>query len=110
MVRSCAPAGSLISAEISVTPGGKRTIPVGGMATAISNASIKRYSNCMAIEFRGVRFPPLRDLTVSAPSGAVIGIIGEKGAGKAALLRLASGAVQPEAGEVIATGEKRYIA
>ena len=63
----------------------------------------------MAIEFRGVRFPPLRDLTVSAPSGAVIGIIGEKGAGKAALLRLASGAIKPEAGEVIAPGESRYL-
>ena len=47
----------------------------------------------MAIEFRGVRFPPLRDLTVSAPSGAVIGIIGEKGAGKGVLLRLASGLI-----------------
>ena len=64
----------------------------------------------MAIEFRGVRFTPLSDLTVSAPSGAVIGIVGEKGAGKGALLRLASGAVQPEAGEVIAPGEKRYLA
>lgn len=63
----------------------------------------------MAIEFRGVRFPPLRDLTVSAPSGAVIGIIGEKGAGKSALLRLASGAAKPEAGEVIAKGERRYV-
>jgi ABC-type methionine transport system ATPase subunit len=63
----------------------------------------------MAIEFRGVRYPPLRDLTVSAPSGAVIGIIGEKGAGKAALLRLASGAAAPEAGEVIAAGERRYL-
>ncbi|MGA2881721.1 MAG: Wzt carbohydrate-binding domain-containing protein [Bryobacteraceae bacterium] len=63
----------------------------------------------MAIEFRGVRFAPLRDLTVSAPSGAVIGIIGEKGAGKGALLRLASGAVQPEGGEVIAAGERRYL-
>ena len=63
----------------------------------------------MAIEFRGVRFPPLRDLTVSAPNGAVIGVIGEKGAGKAALLRLASGAVQPEAGEVIAEGQRRYL-
>ncbi len=52
----------------------------------------------MAIEFRGVRFPPLRDLTVSAPSGAVIGVIGEKGAGKGALLRLAAGAAKPEAG------------
>jgi ABC-type multidrug transport system ATPase subunit len=63
----------------------------------------------MAIEFRGVRFPPLRDLTVSAPSGSVIGIIGEKGAGKGALLRLASGAAKPETGEVIAEGERRYL-
>jgi len=63
----------------------------------------------MAIEFRGVRFPPLRGLTVSAPSGAVIGIIGEKSAGKGALLRLASGAAKSEAGEVVAEGERRYI-
>ncbi len=67
------------------------------------------HANNMAIEFRGVRFPPLHDLTVSAPSGAVIGIIGEKGAGKGALLRLASGAAQPEAGKVIAEGERRYL-
>jgi len=39
----------------------------------------------------------------------VIGIIGEKGAGKGALLRLASGAVPPEAGEVIAPAERRYL-
>jgi ABC-type methionine transport system ATPase subunit len=63
----------------------------------------------MAIEFRAVRFPPLRDLTVSGPSGAVIGVIGEKGAGKGALLRLASGVAKPEAGEVIAQGERRYV-
>src|ERR1700761_8656458 len=63
----------------------------------------------MAIEFRGARFPPLRDLTVSAPAGSVIGVIGEKGAGKNSLLRLASGIVKPEAGEVIAEGERRYI-
>ena len=63
----------------------------------------------MAIEFRGVRFPPLRDLTVSAPNSCVIGIIGEKGAGKSALLKLASGVAKPEAGEVIASGERRYV-
>ena len=63
----------------------------------------------MAIEFRGVRFPPLHDLTVSAPSGAVIGVIGEKGSGKAALLRLASGEAKPEAGEVVAPSERRYL-
>ena len=64
----------------------------------------------MAIEFRGARFAPLRDLTISAPNGAVIGVVGEKGAGKAALLRLASGQAEPEAGEVIADGERRYLA
>jgi ABC-type methionine transport system ATPase subunit len=63
----------------------------------------------MAIEFRGVRCPPLRDLTVSAPNNSVIGIIGEKGAGKSALLKLASGSVKSEAGEVIANGERRYL-
>ena len=36
----------------------------------------------MAIEFRGVTYAPLKDLTVSAPDGAVIGVVGEKGAGK----------------------------
>jgi ABC-type methionine transport system ATPase subunit len=63
----------------------------------------------MAIEFRGVTLAPFRDLTVSAPSGAVIGVIGERGAGKGTLLRLASGAVKPDAGEVIVTGERRYL-
>jgi ABC-type methionine transport system ATPase subunit len=63
----------------------------------------------MAIEFRGARFPPLCNLTVSAPSGAVIGVIGEKGAGKIALLRLAAGLEKPSAGEVICEGARRYL-
>jgi lipopolysaccharide transport system ATP-binding protein len=63
----------------------------------------------MAIEFRGARFPPLCNLTMSAPSGAVIGVIGEKGAGKIALLRLAAGLEKPLAGEVICEGVRRYV-
>ncbi len=63
----------------------------------------------MAIEFRGVTYPPLRDLTVAAPNGSVIGVVGENGAGKATLLQLALGTFQPDAGEVIATGERRYV-
>src|SRR5579862_9164067 len=63
----------------------------------------------MAIEFRGVSLPPLHDFTASAPSGAVIGIIGEKGAGKSALLRLAGGSVKPAAGEVVSGGQSRYL-
>jgi ABC-type methionine transport system ATPase subunit len=64
----------------------------------------------MAIEFRGARFPPLRDVTATAPSGAVIGIIGEKGAGKGALLRLAAGFEKPVAGQVLGgDGSRRYL-
>ena len=63
----------------------------------------------MAIEFRGARFPPLCNLTVSAPSGAVIGVIGEKGAGKTALLRLAAGLAKPLAGEIVCEGVRRYL-
>lgn len=63
----------------------------------------------MAIEFRNVQFGPLRDLTVSAPDGAVIGVIGEKGAGVPELLRLAAGAEQPGQGEVVAKPNRRLI-
>jgi len=63
----------------------------------------------MAIEFRGARLAPLHDLTISAPSSSVIGVVGEKGGGKAALLQLASGSALPEAGEVIAAGNRRYV-
>jgi len=63
----------------------------------------------MAIEFRGARFPPLHDLTVAAPNGAVIGVIGEKGSGKVALLRLAAGLEKPVAGEVVCEGSRRYL-
>src|SRR5438309_2286383 len=63
----------------------------------------------MPLEFRGVSFPPLHDLTVSAPSGAVIGILGEDGAGQRALLRLAAGIEQPVAGQVVCAGERRYV-
>jgi lipopolysaccharide transport system ATP-binding protein len=63
----------------------------------------------MAIEFRGARLAPLRDLTISAPDNSVIGIVGEKGAGKSALLQLALGVAKPEVGEVIADGERRYL-
>jgi ABC-type methionine transport system ATPase subunit len=63
----------------------------------------------MAIEFRGITHPPLHDLTVSAPNGAVIGIIGEKGAGKNALMRLAADQEKPKAGEVIFEGSRRHL-
>ena len=63
----------------------------------------------MAVEFRQVHHPPLADFSVSAPDGAVIGIIGERNAGKSTLLRLAAGLDVPLAGEVKAPEARRFI-
>lgn len=62
----------------------------------------------MAIVFRQVVCPPLDGLDTTAPGGAVIGVIGEDGAGKGALLRLAAGVAKPRAGAVEA-GEPRRL-
>ncbi len=64
----------------------------------------------MAIEFQNVHFAPLHDLNVAAPSGSIIGILGEKGAGTTELLQLAAGLEQPSSGEVKAEGSRRYLA
>lgn len=44
----------------------------------------------MAISFRSVSRTPLQNFDATAPDGVVIGIIGDNGAGKSALLRAAS--------------------
>ena len=64
----------------------------------------------MSIEFRNVSAAPLLDLTATAPSGAIIGVIGEKGSGVTELLKLAGGVAQPQEGEVKAPPERRYVA
>jgi len=63
----------------------------------------------MAVEFRNVHCPPLDGFSASAPDGCVIGIIGERGSGKGALLKLAAGLQTCEVGDVIAPGTRRYI-
>lgn len=63
----------------------------------------------MAIHFRDVTHEPIRDLTVSAPDGAMIGIVGLKGSGKAALLRLAAGLEQPATGAIEGGASRRLI-
>jgi len=63
----------------------------------------------MAVEFRNVHCPPLDGFSASAPDACVIGIIGERGSGKGALLKLAAGLQACEVGDVIAPGTRRYI-
>lgn len=63
----------------------------------------------MAIAFRQVVCPPLEGLDASAPDGAVIGVIGENGAGKSRLLRLAAGLDQPVAGTIEGPASRRLL-
>jgi lipopolysaccharide transport system ATP-binding protein len=63
----------------------------------------------MAIEFREVTLAPLREFSARAPDGAVVGIIGEHGAGKRTLLRLAAGLEWPISGQVLARGARRLL-
>lgn len=63
----------------------------------------------MSIDFRNVVLPPLQDFSASAPSGAIIGVIGEKGSGVTELLQLAGGAAAPVSGEVRAAAQRRFV-
>ncbi len=64
----------------------------------------------MSIEFKNVSAAPLNGFRAVAPSGAIIGVIGEKGSGVTELLKLACGVLQPREGEVVAAAERRFVA
>jgi lipopolysaccharide transport system ATP-binding protein len=64
----------------------------------------------MAIHFRALTQPPIENLTLEAPDGCIIGIIGLRGSGKAALLRVAAGVDRPASGSVEGGSSRRLIA
>jgi ABC-type methionine transport system ATPase subunit len=64
----------------------------------------------MSIDFRNAVLLPLVGLSASAPAGAIIGVVGEKGSGVTELLQLAGGVAQPSSGEVRAAPERRFVA
>ena len=47
----------------------------------------------------------LKDVTLSAPRGCVLGLLGANGAGKTTTIRIACGLLQPDAGRVLLEGE-----
>jgi lipopolysaccharide transport system ATP-binding protein len=53
----------------------------------------------MPVWFRECCLPPLGPITATAPAGAVIGVLGDDGSGKRALLEVATGASKPLQGE-----------
>lgn len=63
----------------------------------------------MALTFRRVTSAPLREFDASAPDGVVIGIVGEKGAGKGRLLHLAAEIDLPDSGAIEMSGPARLL-
>jgi lipopolysaccharide transport system ATP-binding protein len=63
----------------------------------------------MAIAFRRLTSAPLVDFEAAAPDGVVVGIIGENGAGKSRLLRVAAGVEAPVSGVVERSGPAKLI-
>ncbi|HEY1495353.1 MAG TPA: Wzt carbohydrate-binding domain-containing protein [Candidatus Solibacter sp.] len=63
----------------------------------------------MALAFRGVTSSPLENFEAVAPDGTIIGIIGENGAGKGRLMRIAAGLEAPQSGFIKATGDVRFL-
>lgn len=62
----------------------------------------------MPLSFKKVSVPPILQLNATAPDGALIGLVGEDGAGLSELLRAAAGAVKPVSGS-ISGGKKRRL-
>jgi lipopolysaccharide transport system ATP-binding protein len=63
----------------------------------------------MAVTFREVSFPPLAGFSVSAPDGALIGVIGDEDSGARELLRVAAGLELPAEGAVEAPAARRLL-
>lgn len=63
----------------------------------------------MSIELRDITYGPLKGVSAWAPKGAIIGVVGEKGSGTSDLLRLMAGIAQPDAGEVVGPGNRRFV-
>ena len=49
-------------------------------------------------------FPVLKDLNIVIPKGRIIGLLGPNGCGKSTLIKLVSGILQPDSGEILVDG------
>ena len=62
--------------------------------------------NGVSRRFRATK--ALNDLSLSIPTGQIVGLLGRNGAGKSTLLRIVGGMLKPNGGEVTIDGEKVY--
>lgn len=72
-------------------------------------AAVSSDSKVGALELRGIEksFGPVhanRGVSMAIPSGSIVGIIGENGAGKSTIMNIVYGLYQPDAGEILVDG------
>ncbi|MBE6798490.1 MAG: ABC transporter ATP-binding protein [Ruminococcaceae bacterium] len=49
--------------------------------------------------------PVLQNLNITIPAGRIVGLLGPNGCGKSTLIKLVSGLLQPDSGEILVAGE-----
>ena len=64
----------------------------------------------MPLDFRHIVHRPINDLTASVPSGSVIGLVGGRNSGVTELMKMAGGALEASAGEIVGPAVRRYVA
>jgi ABC-type uncharacterized transport system ATPase subunit len=77
-------------------------------------SAFPQISKIMDIELRGIHktFGTVHandDISMKAPAGTIQGILGENGAGKSTLMKVLSGFIQAESGDIILDGKKVQI-
>ena len=73
--------------------------PPSGAALLEARGLVKRYGNVQA----------LSDASFTAFSGEVVALIGDNGAGKSTLVKVLSGVIKPDAGEILVNGEPVHL-
>ena len=56
---------------------------------------------------KSYKFPVLKNLNISLPKGKIIGFLGPNGCGKSTFMKLVSGLLVPDSGEIYVCGEQR---
>ncbi len=80
------------------------------VATADATAAVTDRREAFGVEVRGVHrsfgaVHALRGVDLKLGAGESLGLVGENGAGKSTLINIVSGALQPDAGELLIAGE-----
>ena len=62
---------------------------------------------CCKDLYKSYKFPVLQGLNVNLPGGKIIGLLGPNGCGKSTFMKLVSGLLVPDRGEILVCGEPR---